>query len=126
MPFEGLEDLRFGTPRLVVRALLNTDFETFEKGESELDSYDDLGFHLYYDGHDRLEFIEAFEPCDPMFNGVRLLGDLETVLRRLGELGYRCEYHDEGYHFAGLGFVLYIPLEFIEVVSIYRRGYYGA
>ncbi len=92
---------------------------------NEVDSYDELGFHLYYDESDRLEFIEAFEPCDPIFDGVRLLDhNLGAVLGRLGELGHSYRCHDKGYDFEGLGFVLYVPLESIEAVSIYRRGYY--
>ena len=123
--FEGLGDLRLGMSRATVRALLDTGFRPFVKGGVELDSYDALGFHLYYDQNEELEFIEAFEPCEPDYDGVRLLGDeTPSVLNKLTELGHEPVDDESGYNFPRLGFGLYVPLEHIEAVSIYKRGYY--
>jgi hypothetical protein len=87
LPFDGLGDLRFGMPRDMVRELLGVAYQSFRKTSSSprlTDAYDGLGFHLYYDTEDRLEFIETFPPCDPTYGGVRLLkGSRRRVLYRL-------------------------------------------
>jgi hypothetical protein len=126
-PFEGLGDLRLGMTMKTVRALLDTDFRPIVKGGAELDSYDGLGFHLYYDQDGELEFIEAFEPCEPEYDGVRLLGDeTRSVLDELTVLGHEPVEDDSGYDFPRLGFGLYVSLGRTEAVSIYRRGYYDS
>jgi hypothetical protein len=87
--------------------------------------YDGLGFHLFYDQDDELKFIEAFEPCEPYYDGVRLLGEeTRSVLDELTESGHEPVEDGSGYDFPHLGFGLYVPLGRIEAVSIYRRGYY--
>ena len=130
VPFEGLGDLRFDTPRAAVRALLATDHRSFQKSPLSrqlTDAYDTLGFHLYYDDEDRLEFIETFPPCDPTYRGIRLLkGSRQRVLQQLADLGHTASHEDEGYNFKQLGLVLYVPARKIEAVSLYRRGYYDA
>jgi len=89
-PFEGLGDLRFGMSRRDVRALLGQEFRSFKKtplADSLTDAYAQYGLHLYYDGQDRLELVEAFRPCVPIFQGVELLGPRKVVPDRLPEAG---------------------------------------
>lgn len=127
IPFEGLGNLRFGMKRLRVRDLLGDEYDSFRKGASSqlTDAYNRLGLHLHYDAEDRLEFIEAIPPrCIPVYHGVELMDDLATVFRRLAKLGYEPRYDNEGYLFDELGFALYAPMETVEGVSAYRRGYY--
>ena len=47
-----------------------------------------------------------------------------SVLNKLTELGHEPVDDESGYNFPRLGFGLYVPLEHIEAVSIYKRGYY--
>jgi hypothetical protein len=139
-----------------VRALLGSDFESFIKapiiGDTiPTDAYATLGLHLYYDAIDELEFIETFRPCPIHYNHIRFFTDhnsgrlvlhrmipsasqgisqlnphLQELLTRLAEQGHVARYQDEGYYFDDVGFVLYVPNDSIEAVSIYRRGYYDA
>src|SRR5437899_12990923 len=85
-PFEGLGDVRFGMRRGDARALLGQEFRSFKKtplADRLTDAYTQFGLHLYYDGQDRLEFVEAFQPCVPIFRGVELLGPRKVVLEAL-------------------------------------------
>ena len=127
-PFEGLGDLRFGMSRRDVRALLGQEFRSFKKtplADSLTDAYAQYGLHLYYDGQDRLELVEAFRPCVPIFQGVELLGPRKVVPDRLREAGAGGPRRDsDGDFFDDLGFALYSPGDMVEGVSVYRKGYY--
>jgi hypothetical protein len=129
-PFEGLGDLRFGSGRNSVRSQLLGEPQSFQKAPevgTTTDSYDMLGFHLYYDSGDRLDFIEVFPPCDPIFSDIHLLdGQLNDILMRLENKGYKARFDDAAYFFDELGFALYAPYDELEAVSIFRRGYYDA
>lgn len=129
VPYVGLGDLRFGSTRATVDALLGGQKTSFHKDLMEptlTDAYDELRFHLYYDEADQLEFIESFPPANPRSTSIRLLSEpLPVVLQRLADLGYTTSYSDEGYDFIDLGLGLYVPdEERIEAVSLFRRGYY--
>jgi hypothetical protein len=127
-PFEGLGDLRFGMSRADVRALLGPEFRSFKKtplAKTLTDAYTQLGLHLYYDDQDRLEFIEAFQPCIPIFRGIELLGRPEVVLEQLRKTGVGIPRRDsDGNFFDDLGFALYSPGDVVEGVSVYKKGYY--
>ena len=129
VPFEGLGPLRFGMARTEIRTLLPYRYREFAKviGTSQTtDAYDDPGLHLYYDDGNQLEFIEAFEPADPVFEGIHVLSpDRGAVLEQLKGLGYHARYDDGGYFLDNLGFTLYAPGETIEAVSVFRKGYYS-
>ncbi len=128
IPFEGLGPLRFGSSRAEIRTLLGDGFKTFAKQPASLavtDAYENLGLHLYYDSAERLEFIEAFEPIDPIYSGIHLLGsDRTLVLHELQKIGHMHRFDDGGYFYDELGFALYAPIEPIEAVSLFRPGYY--
>src|SRR6266480_1366133 len=125
-PFEGLGDLRFGMSRRDVRTLLGQEFRSFKKtplADSLTDAYTQFGLHLYYDGQDRLELVEAFQPCVPIFRGVELLGPRKVVLEGLREAGVGSPRRDaDGELFHDLGFGLYSPGDMVEGVSVYRKG----
>ena len=127
-PYEGLGGLYFGMGRSEAHIALGSEAESFRKAPSsteETDAYDLLGLHLYFDEDDRLDFIEAFSPCEPKFANISLLSEnAQTVLAKLESLGHEANYDDGGYFFDELGFVLYAPSEEIEAVSVYRKGYY--
>lgn len=127
-PFDGLGPLGFGLSRAEIHALLGDGFKTFAKQPASVavtDAYEDLGLHLYYDSAERLEFIEAFEPTDPIYSGVHLLRSERTlVLQELQESGHMPRFDDGGYFYDELGFALYAPIERIEAVSLFRPGYY--
>ena len=127
-PYVGLGALRFGQRRVDVRKQLGDDYSTFQKApgvDSETDSYDNLGLHLYYDENDCLEFIEAFSPCEVMYENVQLLRpDLKTVLTDLEDLRMTPRYDDQGYFFEDMGFALFASGDAVEGVSVYTKGYY--
>ena len=130
-PFVGLGELEFGMSRTETRRLLNTDVVSFRKTPSEIqltDDYSGIGFHLYFDENDNLEFIETFTPCPVEYEGMRFLGiPLEQVLAEANSRGMAYEQllSQEACFFKNLGFVLYVPEVIVEAVSIYKKGYHG-
>jgi hypothetical protein len=127
-PFKGLGVLRFGMSRQEISILLNQTPQRFKKSflaPNETDSYDTLGFHLYYDNNDLLEFIEAFNPCGVIFRGNRFLNlELSQAITIMENLGFTPILDSEGCDFKDVGFGLYAPLGTVEGVSIYQKGYY--
>ena len=81
--------------------------------------------HAYYDSAGQLEFIEAFDPCKPVYAGVHLLGpDAAAVVARMCDLGLTGREDGEGgVWFEEHGFALYAPSEASEGVSVFRRGF---
>ncbi len=125
LPFEGLGDLRFGMLRTDVHSLLGEDFDRVSEGQpADMEVYDSIGLHLDYDKDDKLVFIEAVPPCNPIYTDIQLLrGTYQAVLTKLAKLGHTAVCDDQAYNFGELGFSLYVPSQ-LEGVSIYRQGYY--
>jgi hypothetical protein len=126
-PYEGGGVLHFGMSRSQVRSLLGPEFRAFRKGThaaTDTDAYDKLCLHLYYDAHDRLEYIEAWGSCQILYKGIPLLGvPTRSLLLQLNRIGLGSRY-DDGYLFDDGGFTLYAPGDVVEAVGVYRRGYY--
>ena len=126
-PFESLGPLRLGASRGEVREALSEAPHEFVKGAGPdvAEAYEEAGLHAYYDSAGRLDFIEAFQPCSPVFAGVELLGpDVSFVVARLRELGLvEREDGEGGIWFEDQGFALYAPSEASEGVSVFGRGY---
>jgi hypothetical protein len=125
LPFVGIGPVRLGDAREHVRAVLGADPDVFERGEDEVHSYA-VGAFVYGDVDDAVEFVEVFEPAVPMYRNVKLLdGSLEEVTAKLAAAGVRlCDDRDGGFIADEHGFVLYAPVERIETVAVFRRGYY--
>jgi hypothetical protein len=127
VPFVAIGELRFGETRQAIRQRLGGNSQSFSKseGENETDAYDELGLHLYFDNEDRLEFVEAFEPAIPTFQGFVLLGrDLDEVEIELSAIGYGSVRDDVGLKFDGAGIALFAPARVVEGIAVFRRGYY--
>lgn len=126
--FEGLGDIRFGMNRNDIRVLLQKKYKTFSRAGNdvpEIDSYDILGLQLNYDDKDKLEFIEAVHPSNPMYDGVTFLSrQAESIQKEMANKGVETIQDDVGYDFPDLGFGIYVREDKIEAVSIYRKGYY--
>ena len=126
-PFEALGPLLLGASRSEVRSVLAEEPREFQKrlAPGVVEGYDTAGVHAYYDGDGRLEFLEAFDPCRPVYVGVPLLGsDAATIVARMRNLeiigrddGGRSIWFDDH------GFALYALHEASEGVSVFRRGY---
>ena len=126
-PFKSIGILHFGQSRNEVRDLLGTDFKSFYRGNepTPTDFYTELGFMLYYDQNDLLEFIEVVRPCNLTFNGISLLiNDVQGVLDSLLAQGYEALRDETGFKYETLGFWLYTPQDVIEAVSVFPKGYY--
>ena len=125
IPYQSIGPLKLSASRTDVRHTLGDDFKTFKKTvlSNLSDVYD--GVHLYYDNSDNLEFIEAYEPCTPIYEGIKFLRRKTTlVVAALEKLGNEQSYDDGSYLFEGLGIALYAPATTVEAVSVFRRGYY--
>ena len=125
--FESLGPLRLGMSRTNVRLALDEIPREFEKGgdPNRVEAHSAVGVHAYYDGDGQLEFLEAFDPCRPVYVNVQLLGaDATSVLARLSDLGLVGRADGEGgVWFDDHGFALFTPGEASEGVSVFRRGY---
>lgn len=128
-PFIGIGVLTFGMLRKEVHSHIGSNFTTFLRygTVSVTEAFSELGLHLDYDSDERLTFIETFPPCVPTYRGVYFFDrDIQLVLANLQDLGYQSTYEHQGYTFETLSFVLYVPFEKIEAVSVYSKGYYEA
>jgi hypothetical protein len=106
---------------------LGSAFESFVKGEgeNETDAYDDLGFHLYYDIQDRLEFIESFEPAILTVRTVILSErNVQELNRELALLGFSAEVTDVGFRYPDAGIAFTVSDNVVESVAAHRKGYY--
>jgi hypothetical protein len=126
-PFESLGPLRLGAARSDVAKALGEAPREFAKGDGSnvVEAYDKAGVHAYYDREGRLEFLEAFDSCKPVYAGIQLLGpDAASVVARLHDLGLMAREDGEGgVWFDDHGFALYAPSEASEGVSVFPRGY---
>jgi len=127
VPFKSIGTLSFGDSRKVARAKLASTFSTFEKvpGETETDSFDDLGLHLYYDDEGRLEFVEAFDPAKVVFRGISFLGrEMGAVTKAMKTLGFAATVSDVGARFETAGIALTVSSDVVEGIAAHRRGYF--
>lgn len=127
VPFTSVGILAFGDSRAATREMLASKFSTFRKnaGDSETDSFDDLGLHLYYDEKDELEFVEAFDPAEINLRGVCFLGrDLNAVISDMNLLGFSPTVRDVGVDIERAGIALYAPCGVVEGIAVHREGYY--
>jgi hypothetical protein len=119
--------MRLGASRSDVSEALGEEPRHFAKGDNRnvVEAYDKAGVHAYYDSGGRLEFVEAFGPCRPVYAGVQLLGpDAVSVVGRMRDLGLTGREDGEGgVWFDEHGFALYVPGEASEGVSVFPRGY---
>lgn len=126
-PFYSVGVLVFGDDRKNARSNLNSKYFTFTKyrGETETDSFDEIGLHLYYDSCDRLELVEAFHPADISFQGVRFIGqNLDAVKLEMEKLGFTWVGADVGVDFPEAGIALTAPTGVVQGVSAHRKDYY--
>lgn len=127
VPFKSVGNLTFGDSRDAARGKLGSVFSTFRKvtGADETDAFDGFGLHLYYDHLGRLEFVEAFDPADVTFRGIKFLGrDLDAVIGDMTELGFNAAELDVGIIFSDAGMALTESSGVVEGISAYRKGYY--
>jgi hypothetical protein len=127
LPFTSFGSLKFGDPRQVARQKLASPFSTFRKAGSQIDTdaFDDIGLHLYYDTNDCLEFVEAFDPADVDFRGIRFLGrELDAITSDMKALGFSATAADVGIDFNEAGIVVTAPSGIVEGVGAHRKGYY--
>ena len=126
-PFESVGPLRFGMERSEVHRVMEEPPREFKKGFSEnmTEAYDQAGVHVYYDSSGAVEFIEAFPPANPVYEGIDLMRpDTQPVLADLGRLGLRARDDGQGgLWFDHRGFVLFAPDGRTEGVSAFRLGY---
>jgi hypothetical protein len=127
-PFVGAGPLLFGSGRDEVRALLEATFTVFAKGDksaNDIDAFDDLGIHLFYNAKQELECIEFWGSVPVFVKGISALHtQLEDVLAKFSAVGISHRY-DDGYILDGAGCALYAPSTIVEAVTAYRKGYYG-
>lgn len=126
--FERVGPVRFGMSREEVAAALGGSGTEFQKGFSDTltEAFNGVGLHVYYDREGHVEFVEAFPPAEPSYNGVPLMrSDAKAILADLDRLGLKPRDDGQGgLWFDEPGFALFAPDgEKNEGVSIFRKGY---
>lgn len=128
VPFTSVGILKFGDSRQEAREKLDSNFTTFRKHSSEIetDAFENLHIHLYYDQERRLEFVEAFAPAEVTLHGITFLGrNLGDVILDMKSLGFiPTESDDTSAEFEGAGIALTAPSGVVETVAAHRKGYY--
>jgi hypothetical protein len=127
VPYISIGNLSFGDLRDEARSRIASRVEPFSKvpGKPEVDAYDDLGMHLYYDEEDRLEFVEAFEPANVTFRGVSFLGRWVTDIKSdMKSLGFSYRNTDVGLIFDAAGISITAEEGIAEGVGAFKNGYY--
>lgn len=88
-PFVGIDKLRFGDSRKMVRGMISGACKPFKKtplSKNYTDAFSDAGFHVYYDESDNVELIEVFSPAIVEYSGVVLSqgnrSEIEGELKR--------------------------------------------
>jgi hypothetical protein len=128
-PFAGIGVLRFGMTAVQAEASLHSKSVPFRKGESgEMTlAFNELGLHVYLDDGGKMNFVEAFVPCSVGYLGIPLLGPRDEVLKNLRGAGFAVRDDGSGGMWVdSSGFVLFAPLDVVEGVSVYPRGYPGS
>ncbi|MEV7151655.1 hypothetical protein AB0O05_34725 [Streptomyces sp. NPDC093084] len=111
IPWVGVENVRFGESREVVRERLG-DFSSFKRspGDSPVDHYSSIGLMLHFDRSDLLDFIEATGASELSFSGIPLLwrpfGEIQDDLRS-HSVDFSLD--DSGCVLTGCGIELYTP-----------------
>jgi hypothetical protein len=126
-PFQSVGPLRFGMERSDVHRIMEEPPREFKKGLSDrlTEAYDQAGAHVYYDSTGAVEFIEAFPPSSPVYEGIDLIrSDTQAVVADLARLGLQPRDDGEGgLWFDDRGFALYAPEGRTEGVSAFRQDY---
>jgi hypothetical protein len=162
-PFDGLAALRFDAPQVTVRALLGPQFENaliqdFRDDQPlglalQEDVYNELGLHLSYDSSELLASIEAFPPCNPIYQDIQFFSaqhliaprqeiflpsdatlrqaerqqqgnHLQHVLTQLARKGHLVHHIGDEFRVPNLGLVLFVLQGTIQTISLYRRDTY--
>lgn len=127
IPFRSIGSINFGDSKHVARQRFHSVPTEFQKDvdEESTDAYDDYGLHLYYDCHQRVEFVEAFSPADPIFRNVKFIGrKLNEVVSDLSRLGFSSESSEMGCMMPEAGLAVIAPTGIVEGVSVFREGYF--
>jgi hypothetical protein len=133
-PYIGIKDrlsgieLRFNDPRSHIRSLLGECEKSFLKSRlsvSPTDSYEQVGFHLFYDAQDRLNFIEAFPESQLKYEETSFFGMTKSELVLFSKSSdIEILFLDSAScQIDTLGISLYIG-DHVEGTSVFRRGYY--
>ena len=128
VPFRSFGSIQFGERKHIVRQRFQSLPTEFQKdaNEESTDAYDDYGLHLYYDCHQRVEFVEAFAPADPTLRHVNFIGrTLDEVVSDLLRIGFSSETSEMGCMVHEAGLAVIAPMGFVEGVSVFRKGYFG-
>lgn len=116
IPGSSVGPFRLGMPRTEIQSLFQYPITSFFKGpdsERRTDDFTILGVHIYYDGDDCANYIEAHMPVE--FNDVkhRLDGNFVTGMN-VGELREICQLlghplvdFDSGFEIPSLGLNVY-------------------
>lgn len=127
-PFEGVGRLLFGMTRQEVQAALGQMPRSFKKAPSEqqlTDAYDAAGLYAYFDGDDRLEYVELTDPRSVSFRGEHLFGlAAQSAEDRMRALHVDVARNDEGFDCLEIGVSVYAPSARIEGVGVGRKRYF--
>lgn len=132
LPFEGIDNVRFGMDRLTVRKNINKPYKVFTRNEfasNTTDYFDDLGMFIEYDDNDLCEAIE-FADSGSVFYGEMNLFDMgyRELRRHFDPSSSNKEEDDAGVIYHDLGFGVSRssdPDNAISTVILFSENYWG-
>jgi hypothetical protein len=124
IPYNGMEIVKFGDSREVVRKELG-NYKEFKKSKFSKNTTDDFRFcHVFYDSENKMEAIEFFPEAQISLNEKQLFSfDYSSLKKFLKDESIKED--DSGARFPKYGISVYVPdLEHIESIMLYAKSYY--
>jgi hypothetical protein len=134
VPYESLDQIRFGMPRDEVRKAVGVSFTEFVRNEfsaAPTDNFDTLSLFVNYDSAHRCEAIELAPPAEANFMGKDLLAmSFAEAAKWISTLDAKLHVDEAGLTSYKFGLGLYAPdhqdspEKPSESVIVFRKGYY--
>jgi len=128
VPYERVGSVYFGYTREQVFEKLGQPTESFFRGRDTqpTDIYREIGLMVSYsEDNGIVDFIECVEPAEPIFQGINLFDpNYKKTIKKLQNSGYIMQQDKVGCESYDLGVGFYMPIDKLEAVCFFRKGYY--
>lgn len=124
-PYVSVGTILFGEERDTVRKESSDSFREFKKTKFSQNTTDDFGgYHVFYDGSDKVEAVEVFPGNSVLYRDKNLLRiSYAEAVKLLKD--HNCREDEYGFIDSDAGISVYAPdHNQIESVLLFRKGYY--
>ena len=130
-PFEGVDNISFGTERYKLRKIIEGDYKVIKRNEyaeNTSDYYEELGFFVEYSKENICEAIEYINTSSLFYNEQNLFVLKFSVLKnKYKSLSSNIELEDEigvTYHDLGFGVSCEFGTDNIESIIVFSSNYW--